>query len=227
MIFQIFKFWPTLVSDPICIFSSISFTFKNIKLIYIGNGQGWWNYDCTIMAPVPDLPDIDVDSSRATNWQDAQNSGIIYLDRYHVECPDDSFLTGWQPETRDGRTRIAYSCGKYKGNIVKTDDCAYGDSGRNDLGVMIYLDRHLVNCPPDRALVAFNGANDNWRFKFQYKCCKFSLNYPTAKPTFEPTVEPTQEPVAKPSRNPTLEPTYFPTEAINAEGDVGEGDNSK
>ena len=69
------------------------------------NGNFGFGFDCV---------KFDVEAMECkeyfTNYNEATDKSIVYLDRHDVKCPDDQAMQGFEGQSQNGQLRYAYTC---------------------------------------------------------------------------------------------------------------------
>jgi hypothetical protein len=112
-----------------------------------------------------------------TNWQDAGEGSIWFLDRHWVSCHQaNSAMTSFRLERNNQTLRFAYRC-LVNSRIETWPDTdrftEYNDVGGDEWKALHFLDRHIVSCPPGRVLKEFGikrEADPGNGLRIQYGC---------------------------------------------------------
>ena len=103
-----------------------------------------------------------------TMWSSVREGDVRCLVDHPIRCPDESCLFGFFVTNggQAGRVRIEYWHRKVEfepNSEVFQSSTEMNDDGE---GNMLYLDRHIVRCPPNHALVGFWLTNEGGKMKF-------------------------------------------------------------
>jgi len=137
------------------------------------NDKIFYNYNCKTSAAISKKDFVEKTTNFENTDSDSTNSAN-YLDRHHVECPENYILQKFQL-IRDG-SKIAYKfrCVKFIGTDCKqafTDE-TLGAKKRETF----YLDRQRFLLEPDRALRGFRLTTrydgENAFYRYSYTSCK-------------------------------------------------------
>ena len=124
-----------------------------------------YKYNCC-----PDTSKAGV-SSKWTSWNDSGNGQISLLDRHNVNCPTGLLTQANLEKSKDGKKyRYKYGCKE-----LQSKDCTEHNTGWNIKGEgekNIYLDRHKIQCPPDKVLKQFKLVQNGDKIRYDYTCCE-------------------------------------------------------
>mmetsp|Transcript_4728 Transcript_4728/g.8814 ORF Transcript_4728/g.8814 Transcript_4728/m.8814 type:complete len:525 (+) Transcript_4728:238-1812(+) len=126
------------------------------------------------------LPDTEHD----TGCQEVEGKSVAYLDRHNIECPEGSFLAGFQMNRNCGDSkyaRIEYKCRRPE-NLPS--NCAVRETDCNPTKETLpYFDRFDVSCPREHPLLG------SWQMtredcmgeyhRIKYSCCSSMTATPT------------------------------------------------
>ena len=110
-------------------------------------------------------------STRWTGLNDSGNGQISLLDRHNVDCPTGLLTQAKLEKSKDGKKyRYKYGCKE-----LQSKDCTKYNTGWNIKGEgekNIYLERHKIQCPPDKALKQFKLVQKGDKIRYDYTCCE-------------------------------------------------------
>jgi hypothetical protein len=122
-----------------------------------------------------------------TKWQTNGQWNVAYLDRQDVDCGFNAAIASFKLEYKGDQLRYNYQCVKpISGTLYCETRETPGNERKRDN--VAYLDRHWVDCGPDKVLQQFklqtwNNGGDKMNYKF--KCCWNSMElkdtYPEQK----------------------------------------------
>ena len=102
---------------------------------------------------------------------DSGNGQISLLDRHNVDCPTGLLTQAKLEKSKDGKKyRYKYGCKE-----LQSKDCTKYNTGWNIKGEgekNIYLERHKIQCPPDKALKQFKLVQKGDKIRYDYTCCE-------------------------------------------------------
>jgi len=113
--------------------------------------------------------DIGAPITKTTPLNDEGAGALIYLDRHDVKCDDGFGLSGMHLKRSGNNTfQYEYSCAP----VPKLGNCVAKTTPSNDVGGVIYLDRHDVKCDANQVLSRAHVVNDgNNKIHYEYTCC--------------------------------------------------------
>lgn len=116
-------------------------------------------------------------SFKNTNWSITDNGNIIYLDRQHPKCPNDSVMSYFflaRNQKNNDHVRYEFSCLKSDSvsgepSTEQTKNNAIDSNHRYSVN---YLDRHDVRCPEGTLLNGFHVVRNfkKQQLRYVYSC---------------------------------------------------------
>jgi hypothetical protein len=116
-----------------------------------------------------------------TNWQDAGEGSIWYLDRHRLNCQNShTAMSSFKYERNGNSIRFFYECVT---NSSITNDCYdlqtnYDSIDDNEYKSVHFLDRHRVQCKKDSVLKSWRverSPRPQNLLRINYRCCKADI----------------------------------------------------
>ncbi|CAC5381964.1 unnamed protein product [Mytilus coruscus] len=122
-------------------------------------------------------------TTRSTSYDEDGGGNVIFLDRHHVSCPGNSFLQSFHLNRNSAHNRYRYTYSCHNPYSSSGTSCYRDSTNGNSLGYwrdwrrgrLIYLDRHLVDCPIGYFLNEFQLVHPAHRtINYRYRCCTYN-----------------------------------------------------